>query len=199
MTVSHDSKTIKFSGQVTFTKNYGKIREWGQPGFKVPQNPLETVMVSELHLQGRASVGHQCKGRIAQPSKVIACRHEKGKSHKPKSPNFRDSTTKRAKLALVTQKTQSMCFLLADEQGAFAFIQPPLVRCLTYVKLIGNGEESISIFLPRNPHTPRTSFMEYNISLCIACIHLRPFHIRREYRAIDRGQILKMGALTSQR
>jgi hypothetical protein len=28
---------------------------------------------------------------------------------------------------------------------------------------------------------------------------LRPFHIRREYRAIDRGQILKMGALTSQR
>lgn len=48
--VSHDSKTIMFSGKVErvysayhFTKIYEKIREWGQPGFKVPQSPPEDV------------------------------------------------------------------------------------------------------------------------------------------------------------
>lgn len=127
-TVSCDSKTIKFSGKVTSTKNYGKIRECGQPGFEVQQRPLETVMVSELHLQGRVSVGRQGRGRIARLSKVIACRHEKDKGHKYKSPSTRDSTTKRAEVALMTQKTKKCTFSVSRWTGSICL--DPASTCM---------------------------------------------------------------------
>lgn len=58
-TVSHDSKSIEFSGKAAFTKGCGEIKERGQPGFEVRQSPREKVRVSEPHIQGRTEVSTQ--------------------------------------------------------------------------------------------------------------------------------------------
>lgn len=148
-------------------KGYGKIKEWGQPGFEVQQSTLEKLR--ELRegpiVKTKRELGPSAEGELPGPPELLPADTKRAKVRSLKSPNFRLDNRERE---VTAQETQCAWFLLEGEGRVCDFTQKLLLWSLAYINLMENGEESIWMLLSQKSPHPWASFTESSISFSIS-------------------------------